>query len=94
MDGKQLMDFFNEVVRSPSLQRSFGECSSELREEFERRGYDYSSIADKNGFSFEKKAKLTGNKIVVDEEFYRIISLLKKGNGPKPKPEEERRIDE
>ncbi len=94
MNEKQLLGFFNEVVRNPTLQESFAECSLELREEFERRGYDYSSISGKNGFSFAKKIKIADKKIVVDEEFYRILSLLKKPASAESSDLKEKKIDE
>jgi hypothetical protein len=39
-----------------------------MRQEFDKRGYDYSIVGDKKSLAFDRKVRLEGGKFVVIEQ--------------------------
>jgi len=64
MNDEQLIDSFNKDVDNPGWAGVRARFHSAIYEEFKNRGFDFSVIGNKNSFSFAKKIKLIGKKIV------------------------------
>ena len=67
MSDEQLIDAFNSDVGKHGWVSARASFHTALHEEFEKRHYDYSIIGGNGGLSWNKKVKLSGNKIVIDE---------------------------
>lgn len=63
MSDEELVDAFNREVGNLGWVRSRGSYLLALRDEFESRGFDYSAIGNKEGFSLKNKVKVVGKKI-------------------------------
>ncbi len=68
MSDKQLIDAFNMDVGNPGRRGARARFHSALRQEFKRRGFDYTVIGKKNGLFFLRKVKLVGKKIVEESD--------------------------
>lgn len=64
MTNEQLIETFNKDVGNPGWVSARARFQSALREEFENRGFEFSAIGDKRGFSFSNKITLVGKKII------------------------------
>ena len=64
MTDNQLIATFNSDVGNLGWVSSRGYFHLALREEFEKRKYDYSTIGDKRSLSLKNRVKLVGKKIV------------------------------
>ena len=64
MTDEQLIAVFNGDVGKSGWVSSRGYFHIALREEFEKRKYDYSAIGDKGSLSFKNRVNLVGKKIV------------------------------
>ena len=66
MSDEQLIGAFNGDVGNPGWVSARASFHAALREEFEKREYDYSAIGDKGGLSWNKKVRLIDKKIVTE----------------------------
>ncbi len=65
MDDNELVKTFNREILNNGWTNTRAVYLTCLREEFNKRGYDYSGIRGKGEPAFGKKIKLEGNKVVV-----------------------------
>jgi len=66
MSDIELINAFNKEVNNPWWGSARATHLSNIREEFNMRGYDYSAIWDENGISYRNKVKLIDKKIVIE----------------------------
>lgn len=64
MSDEQLIDSFNKDVGNPGWVDARARFHSAIHEEFERRGFDFSIIGNKNSLSFANRITLIGKRIV------------------------------
>ena len=66
LSDQELIEVFNREVGNPGWTSSRSKHLSALHEEFEQRGFDYTSIGGTISLSFKRKIKLAGKKILID----------------------------
>ena len=69
MSSDELIGAFNREVGNTGWTTSRAIYLNALREEIESRGYDYSEIGSSSGWSYRRKVKLIGNRIIIDETY-------------------------
>ncbi|MDO8569238.1 MAG: hypothetical protein Q7R89_00390 [bacterium] len=78
MSDEELIGAFNREVGNPGWTSSRATYLSLLREEFEKRGYDYSAVGGNGGLSLKNKVELVGGKTVVIDEFNTMLNAVVK----------------
>jgi hypothetical protein len=65
LSDNDLVEALNSQVGNNGWVASRAAYFAALKQEFDNRGFDHSAITSKDGFSFARKVRLEGKKIVV-----------------------------
>ena len=67
LNDKEIADVFNHEVGNSGWGTSRQAYLVALKEDFERRGIDFSAIGTNDTLSFKRKIKVVNKKIIIDE---------------------------